>query len=170
MSDIRVAIGQSYALGHLCRMCPGSSPRATFSLSRLTSRNLSSLDSLLRTLFMPTASTSMLPLLDPRTTFSFDVSSGISTYFEESACRNERPRVIDALGRMKDPEFGILEMHIRRARQGSNLPIQHQLAGKIMFVVFGSVMFSPLRIVPFYTQPKSFCSIDLADKSDCSKS
>ena len=118
---------------------------------------------------MPTASTSMAPLLDPRTTFSFNVSNGISTYFEERACKNEVPRIIDELGRTKDAEFGTLEKVFYQETWVEKQSAVYKLASKILFAVFSSTMLSSLRIIPFHTQPKSFCSIDCANKSYSAK-
>lgn len=60
----------------------------------------------------------MVLLLDPRTTFSIGDSEGISTYFDKSASKNECPRMIDGLGRMKDAEFGMLKEIVSESSTG----------------------------------------------------
>ena len=94
--------------GQVLCMFPGASARATCSLSRLTSRNVSSLDSLARILLRRTASTSMAPLEEPSTIFSTVSLLASSVYFAMSASKNDTPYDIAALGRMNEPAFLIL--------------------------------------------------------------
>ena len=52
----------------------------------------------------------MTPFDEPSKTFSWDADPCcVSIYFVLKARRNEIPYEMDADGRMKDPEFGILE-------------------------------------------------------------
>ena len=94
--------------GQVLPISPGGSANATCSLSRLASRSFSTRDRFPLILSKFTASTSIAPLDDPRTTFSIPDPCGISTYFAISALRKEVPYDIAEDGRMKDPEFGIL--------------------------------------------------------------
>lgn len=81
-----------YILGHVLRISPVGSVHATVSKSRLISRRHSNLANFPLILSRPTTSTSIIPLEEPRITFSCDaVPCCASIYLEERAFKNDRP-------------------------------------------------------------------------------
>lgn len=71
----------------------------------------------------------MEPLEEPSTTFSREEPWSDSLYFANNADRNEIPYDMDADGRIKDPEHGILYGLVRPIPHHGILVILH--AGEI---------------------------------------
>ena len=102
-------ISGEHVLGQVFPISPGGSAEATSSPSRLTSRSFSTWESLFLTLSRFTASTSMTPLEEPRTTIScFWGPCRSSTYLERRARVKVVPYSTEGVCRMNDPVPGTL--------------------------------------------------------------
>lgn len=88
-------------------------------------------------------------------------------YLAVSADRNDKPYVIAAVGRMKDPLFGAL-WRDEKIQYGVLTERTVSQAGEVTLPVLDTVVFSAVGIVPFDTKPDALRAVDGACIPDSS--